>query len=336
MFRYRYGPTRFERLAYEGGITTKLKHSPLYYFLVPTFILAQIWAARRLHKRFQYDLIHAHWIIPQGLVAKVLGVPYVVTSHGADLYAMSGRAFEWLKKKCLMTSAAISVVSHAMVAQVRQLGVDSMNIQVAPMGVDVTSLFTPPHERSRRGTLKMVFVGRLVEKKGLPVLLDAVSRLKRDGTSVELVVVGAGPERPYLQRLVSDLSISESVDFVGALPNHEVPDYYRDADVAVFPFVKALDGDQEGLGLVSVEAMACGCVVVASKLPAVEDVVTDGEDGFLFKPGDAEELVGKLKALDSDEVLWRRLSENSVKSAARFDWGRVAARYKGIYEDAMS
>ena len=336
VFRYRYGPERFERLAYDGGITTKLKKNPLYYLLVPTFLLAQIWAARRLNKQFRYDLIHAHWIIPQGIVATMIGVPYVVTSHGADLYAMSGGVFEWLKRKCLMTSAGITVVSHAMVTQVRRLGVDSVNVQVASMGVDVDNVFTPPQERRRRGSLKIVFVGRLVEKKGLPVLLNAVSRLKRDGTSVELVVVGAGPERPHLERLVSYLSIRESVDFVGALPNHEIPDYYRTADVAVFPFVKARDGDQEGLGLVSVEAMACGCVVVASRLPAVEDVVTDGEDGLLFKPGDAEELVGKLKVLDSDEVFWRRLSENSVASATRFGWGRVAVRYKGVYEAAIS
>src|SRR5690348_10765502 len=118
--RYRYAPTAWETLVHDGGMVANLKRKPLKWLLVPGFLLGQAWAARRIVRRRSVDVLHVHWLIPQGLATlllRLLGcrVPYLVTSHGADLYSLRGSLSRALKRRVAAGSAAMSVVSSAMV-----------------------------------------------------------------------------------------------------------------------------------------------------------------------------------------------------------------------------
>jgi glycosyltransferase involved in cell wall biosynthesis len=168
------------------------------------------------------------------------------------------------------------------------------------MGTDLRNLFTPPPASATRDTRHLVFVGRLVEKKGVRYLLDALASLADAYPDLRLTIAGDGPLRRELERRAVDLGIAERVAFLGGVAQASLPELYRRATLAVFPFVVAADGDQEGFGLVIIEAMGCGCPVIANDLAAVHQSIDAGVTGVLAPPGDvaalAAAIAGSLRA----------------------------------------
>jgi glycosyltransferase involved in cell wall biosynthesis len=275
--RYRYAPSRLETLVNDGGIVNNLKRQPWKWLLVPFFLLGLFWRAWREMHRSRPDVIHAHWLLPQGLVAALLGrldrrnPPFLVTSHGADLFALRARPLTALKRFVARRATALTAVSQAMIDELARIGVSPHEVSVQPMGVDLTQRFTPAPDppRSRE---EILFVGRLVEKKGLRYLLAALPAILARHPSASLTVVGFGPEEDERRAQAAALGIAHQVHFLGPLSQAELPPLYRRAAVFVAPFVRAESGDQEGLGLVLVEALGCGCPVVAGDLAAVADL----------------------------------------------------------------
>lgn len=341
--RFPYFFNRWEKLAmHGGGILNKLKSSPLYYMMVPFFLLGQLWAVRRLLRNDHFDLIHAHWLIPQGLIS-VLGlilsrrrIPLVCTSHGGDLFALQGKGIQRLKRWVMDRSEALTVVSKAMKKMVVEMGVVPEKVEVIPMGVDLKSLFTS-EPCVRRKTDELLFVGRLVEVKGLKVLLEAMPKVIKRHQSMHLIVAGAGPLESELRVLARKLDIADRVDFRGMVKQSELPSLYRQSTMAVFPFVVTKSGIQEGFGLVVVEAMGCECPVIAGDLPAIHDSVTNGESGLLIPSGNSEVLADTiLKALNDPDTSLKLAREGRKRVVKEFDWEIVAKKYAGFYDNLIS
>lgn len=336
VFRFRYFFSRWEILAYGGGILSKLKQNPWLYLLLPFFFTGQLLALRRLHSRFSFSVIHSHWIIPQAFVAALSRLtminppPLVCTSHGGDLFGLKGALLKFLKVKTLAQCAAVTVVSEAMQSYLGDLGFDINKVKVMPMGVDVKALFTP-NSTIPRNPKELLFVGRLVQKKGLSVLLEAMPLILNQCPDAKLIVAGSGPEEKALKSLAEKLSIVSQVNFIGAVSNHELPILYQRASIFVAPFIIASDGDQEGLGLVVVEAFGCECPVIASRLPAVADTVIDGATGILAQPNDKYDLASKILYLFENDALRSKLGRNGRKRALElYDWDKVAKNYSNL------
>lgn len=332
VIRYRYAPERFEVLVNSGGIVANLRHSTWKMLLVPTFVLAQLMVAWRLVKGGGVDAIHAHWLLPQGLVAAIAScarrgarVPIVVTSHGADLFTLRGRVAQALKRLVVKRTNALTVVSDGMRAASLSLGVDPAKLHVESMGVDLTHLFTPdPYvERSRD---EVLFVGRLVEKKGLRHLIEAMPRVIAMRPGAFLTVVGFGPELEERRAQVRRLGLEERVNFVGALAQHELPTLYRRAAVFVAPFVEARHGDQEGLGLVVVEAAGCGCPVVVSDLPATRSFATTSAGVRRIPKAEPKMIAEGILAATLPS------SADLHDLRTRFDWSSRARSYAGLIQ----
>jgi glycosyltransferase involved in cell wall biosynthesis len=256
------------------------------------------------------------------------------TSHGADLFALRHGILQRLKLFVARHSSHVTVVSEAMRQQLAEMGCDPHSISVQPMGVDLQKCFTPGNENGRQTDL--IFVGRLVEKKGLATLLEAFSLLQAEIPDLKLTIVGDGPERQSLQSLAGRLGIARQIEFAGAVVNTQVPDWYRSARIAVIPSIVAADGDQEGLGLVAVEALGCGCATVVSDLPALSDVIKDGENGLVFRAGDAGDLATKIRRILDNPDLYEQLARNSSRSVRdRFDWQVVGRSYVEIIENCL-
>lgn len=338
--RFRYCFTAFETLAYDGGMLSRVRRNPLRILLLPLFLLSQSFATMRLCKSEKIDAIHAHWIIPQGFTLAALGLlsrrlpPVLVTSHGGDLYALRGWALERLKRFVLARADAVTVVSEAMREYCEEKRIGPARILVQSMGVDLETSFTPGDGGARRDGL--VFVGRLVEKKGVSFLIEAVSILANRYPDLNLNIVGDGPLEDTLRSLARKLQVEDKVRFVGSVLNEEVPDYLRAAKISVMPSVVASSGDQEGLGLVAVEALGCGCAVVAFDLPAVRDTIINGQTGLMAEPGNAADLADKIAMLLDDETLRRRLAESGRRHALeKFTWPAVGESYSKIIESLM-
>jgi glycosyltransferase involved in cell wall biosynthesis len=338
--RFRYAPGRLEDLAYDGGMLNRLRSRPLRWVLVPFYLAAMVLATRRLIRRRGHAVIHAHWLVPQGLAAlfcrRVAGrhVPVLCTLHGGDLFGLDVGWANRLRASILRRLDAVTVVSEAMRVRVQALGRDLPESAVIPMGTDLTERFTPDPAVKREPFL--LFVGRLVRKKGLDVLLDAFASIAGDHPHLTIVIVGDGPERAALEAQSVDLGIGGSVQFLGSVPNDRLPNLYRRATAAVFPFRQEATGDQEGFGLVVVEAMGCGCPVACGNVPAVKDIVVPGRTGTLVPSENVSDLAENIERLlnDGHSALRMALAARELV-CLRFDWGHSVASYNAILDSTI-
>jgi len=341
VMRFRYFFSRWEKLAYQGGILANLKQSRWRYLLLPFFFLSQLAALWQILRHRPVDLIHAHWLIPQGLTAVLAGVfiknmpPVICTSHGGDLLGLNGRWMNLLKRWVIRRTSALTVVSNAMANCALALGAIPEQLQTISMGVDTEALFTPDLAGCRANN-EILFVGRLVEKKGCTYLLEAMPEILKQHPEARLNVVGSGPEEDALKQQVGRLGIAQAVNFHGAVSNAEIPCLYRQATVFVAPFVITAQGDQEGLGLVLVEALACECPVVVSDMPAIRDVVIDGVTGLVCKQRDSADLAAKVCFLlnhpDQGEKLGK-VGRQHVQE--NFDWSVISRRYAALIDELV-
>lgn len=330
--RFRYFISRWQSVAYRGGIMARLKENPWRALQIPFFLVGLWRAVYRESRTWKPNAIHAHWIVPQALVACLAAprtIPILCTSHGGDLHGLRGTFFGKLKAFALRRCRATTVVSESMVPKLRSLGVIE-HVDVIPMGTNLT-LFAPPATESARDTDHVLFVGRLVEKKGVVHLLNAMHILKRAGRHLRLTIAGDGPLRSELLRQAADLGIADDVVFVGSIAHTDLPELYQRATVAVFPFVVASDGDAEGFGLVVVEAMGCACPVIASDIPAVRQTIEPEVTGVLAPPGDAAALAQTIERLVDSPPLRAKLAATALENVrSRFDWNAVGAQYRDV------
>lgn len=330
--RYRYAPEVVESLVNDGGIVTNLRRYPWKWLLVPAFVLGQMIAARRILSRSNFDVVHAHWLVPQGLVATLAGqVPVVVTSHGADLFALRGKAASSLRKWVASRATALTVVSRAMCAILCSEGVEEQKIAVLPMGVDFDGRFTPG-DMASRAVDSLLFVGRLVEKKGLPYLLAAMPSILAKCPDAHLDIVGHGPDANELRAKAEILGVSHAVTFHGPLQQAALPELYRRATVFVAPFIAAASGDEEGLPVALSEAIACGCPAVAGNVQGLRDLVGDEEDdAWIVDPRDIGLLAARIIAVLQNPVAANaRAVALRERLRGRLDWTTISDSYAQI------
>lgn len=320
--RFRYFPRRWEDLAH-GAIIENLRRRPSRYLQVVPLVVAEALATASAVRRFRPDVIHAHWVIPQGLVARVVAprLPQLVTTLGGDLYALNARPLRALKSWVLRHAAAVTVMNEQMRAAAVQLGARPATTRVLPMGADLGAV---PAERPAPGRdrpLRLLFVGRLVEKKGLAVLLAALRGGAPDG--VETTVVGDGPLRDDLEAAAEGLAVR----FVGQLGRSSLMRAYTEHDVVVVPSVLATSGDQDGLPVALLEAMGAGCAIVASDLPGLNEAVEDGVSGVLVRSGASDDLRRAIQLLAEDPARRAEMGAAARRRAAEFSVEAIGARY---------
>ena len=338
--RFRYFLKNLEILAGSEGILPTLKKNRLFYLLVPFFILAEFIALLKLIRKTKPDIIHAHWILPQGFVSaiahKMTGVPFVLTTHGGDIYGLQGKIASALKGYALRNAVTVTVVSKDIQNTIKQNFGDAIHTKVIPMGVD-SALFHPDKKDPRireqfdiKGPF-LLYVGRLSEKKGVAYLLEAIPDIINQHPDAKLLVVGTGEEKQKLLQLSQKLNIGNNVVFIGAQPNSELPAYFATADIFIGPSIKAEGGDTEGFGLTFVEAGMSKCIVIASDVGGISDIIEDGKTGFLVREKDPEQLavtirmiIKKLPELDHMKQEAHRIL------CSRFDWPAIAERYRKI------
>ncbi|MFC5740283.1 glycosyltransferase family 4 protein [Dyella tabacisoli] len=331
VIRYRYAPGFLETLVNDGGMVANLRHAFWKWLLVPGFFIGLWWAFLRARREWRPDVIHAHWLVPQGVVAAIArkDVPLIVTSHGADLFAISGRAYAWLRAYVVGRASRITVVSQAMRQRLRQ-EIPAADPLVMPMGVDFAVRFVPDHRQQRSRTV-ILFVGRLVEKKGLLHLIEAMPTILARHPRIQLDIIGYGPERKRLGERIAELGIEDRVHFLGAVAQALLPSHYQRAAVCVAPFVEAADGDQEGLGLVVAEAVGCLCPVVAGDVQAVYDLL-DADCAHIVSPRDTDALAAAIvDVLDHPDAAQSRVAHARTQIERKISWTAVANGYADLF-----
>lgn len=334
--RFRYAPSRFETLTHDETAPDRVRHRPAFLSLVPGYVLSSALSALRLTRTKGYDVIHVHWPIPHavaGLVArKFTGVPLVCTFHGVEL-TWTQRQLKPLMpflRHTIRTADAVTANSSYTAGMIRQ--VHDRPVNIVPFGATVEVADMTPDDRADASTLELLFVGRLVERKGVHYLLDALAQLP--DLPLMLRIVGDGPMREELERQTSALQLSQRVRFEGVLSHQDLAARFNSCDVFVLPAVVDSKGDVEGLGVVLIEALCNGKPVIASAAGGIVDIVKDGETGRLVPPGDANTLAAAIRQLARDPDLRNRLAEGGRRHVERtFSWPVIIERLAGLYRE---
>lgn len=303
--------------------------------IAPLAISSMTRATRREVRLNSPDVVHLHWTLPQGAVALALSerIPVVISTHGADARFARGRLVPLTRRILGRADAMVapsSAILDSFVGIRPEIGSKS---KVIPHGAD-DDLFQSGDRASARRALglnddvKIVLaVGRLVRVKGFDVLVKALDQMS--DPSVELVIVGDGPERNGLTRLARECRVR----LVGQLNRQEVANWFAAADVVAIPSVEF--GMEADTGpVVLMEALASGRAVVCTSVGMAPDVVQDDVNGYLVEPNDPRQLAQAIsQALESSERLG--LGAHRTFEAVG-GWDRVAADLEQVYADAAA
>ena len=326
VIRYHYFPIhKWETLCYPGAIIPRIKERKVRAFLVPFLFISLFFHLIILFPRF--DIVHAHWIIPQGIVQSFFKKPYIVTGHGGDISSMNSGILRKLKERCLSNAKMITVVSKYKQQELERLYPGYQN-EIISMGVD-TTLFEKKTNYvqnyfGQNNKNVILYVGRLAEIKGIYYLIKAMSYVK----DAILIIVGEGPERQKLEYLAKESQ--NEIYFWGSKTHKELKKIYASADVFVVPSITDDRGAQEGLPTVIMEAMASGLPVVASNTGGIPQLIKDEISGLLCEEKNVEQLANSINKLLSDERLRQRIIDMAYEAIKEYDYKTIAERYKRI------
>lgn len=343
--RFQYFPRRWQKLAYGSGIVPNLSHSPWLWLQVPFYLLAMLWKLLRLLRQEKFDLLHAHWILPQGLIAilakTIHPIPLVTTAHGADAFALKGRLNAFIKRLVVAKSDAWTANTAATSSAVGDQS-SKFPARVIPMGVDI-GRFANGDRNALRSLLAendflLLFVGRLVEKKGVDDLLCALALLPAAlKPRTRLWIVGDGDRRSALEKTAVELAIDQQVRFWGTVRNQELPNFYAAADLFVAPSTAARSGDSEGQGVVFLEAFAARLCVLATRSGGIDAVVRDRHSGILVRPNQPQEIAAAIEQLMCDSALRTILADNAYDEVKeRYDWRHIAGEFDKLYRESIA
>lgn len=345
--RFRYAPvSSWHILGHARSLVGDMHLRAAVPLLLPLFLAAECRCGLRVARRQRAQLIHAHWVVPNGLVgawvASRLRLPLAISLHGSDVFmALRNPLFGRIARSVFRRAAAITACSPELAAGAIRLGAAPQRVQVIPYGVDAT-VFHPavaPLARSDFGLTAtdaiLVSIGRVVPKKGFDVLIQALPAILRVVPHTHILIGGDGPQREALMRLAAELGVSDHVHLPGLIARERVPNFLAIGDLFILPSIRDAAGNMDGLPNVLMEALALGKPVVASNLGGVPLVVKDGENGLLCAPGDASALAEAIVPLLSDPVRRSRLGRAARAAVEQeFTWFKVVQRLGQALEGA--
>ncbi|WP_045007835.1 glycosyltransferase [Bradyrhizobium sp. LTSP857] len=290
------------------------------------------------------SLIHVHFgtdALDAWPLARALNLPLLITLHGFDInvhrdWWEAGNAGSHLRSypRRLLQLAQLPQISFVAVSEaIRNRAIESGippgKVEVKYIGIDPRK-FTPGSLAVADRAPRVLFVGRLVEKKGCLYLIDAMVHVRKNVPDARLIVIGDGPLRQHLEHHAREVGIE--ADFLGVQPHAEVKRQLELARVFCLPSVTASNGDAEGLPISILEAQASGVPVVTSANGAVGEAVKEGHTGLLFPERDVVTLATKLTALLSDDALASKVAAQSVAQIAKsFDIADLTRSLEDAY-----
>ena len=250
----------------------------------------------RLHAHFASRAAHVAM-----LAAPVLGVPFSFTAHAKDIFHEEVDR-DLLRVKMREADRIVTVTDYnRRVLLDVGAGLPLLERKATRIynGVDLTMFRV---QASTPAAPRILGVGRLVEKKGFPILVEACARLRARGIGFACDIVGAGPQEALLREAIDATNLGTSVTLLGALPLEAIAETMRGASVVVLPCIRAADGNVDALPTVLLEAMASGVPVVSTRLSGIPEIIVDGETGFLVPAGDPEALSEALGRVLADPI----------------------------------
>lgn len=293
-------------------------------------------------KRNGIAIIHAHFA-PEGIkmlsFRQKLNIPLITTFYGYDMSALpKDKKWRDRLKRLYEHGDAFLVEGSHMAQCLKELGCPQEKIHVIPIGIDVDSYPKVSNRLDRTKPIRILFCGRFVEKKGLPYALKAMGDLIKKYENIQLRVIGDGPERRNIIKLIDQYKLNNHVQLLGFKSHVEVLQELQTAHILVQPSITAQNGDSEGgAPVILLEAQAMGIPVVATRHADIPNVVLDGKTGLLVPERDASALAGALEILikDPDRInFMSRQGREHIKQ--HHDIHKIMDRIEACYQRLLS
>lgn len=279
-----------------------------------------------LNNLSKHDIVHSHQSYPDGYgmidLCEKWSVPLVIDIHSSD------SVLTWLNHPSVNTkfmetlnySSKIICISDSLRDMIKDLGINDEKIESVPMGVD-TNKFKPRDKDRIKEEFKIkekkiiLFVGLLIERKGVNYLLESISLLETSyKEDFKIIIIGDGPEKSKLLNLSNKLNLKDKISFLGEVRGDELLKWYSIADIFVLPSLA------EGRPIAIYEAMASECAVIATNVDGVPEQIKDGYNGFLVNSKDSIALSKRIKILLENEDLMVEMGKNSRKRLIEEEW----------------
>ncbi len=341
IFRHRQFIINYIELAYGTGINENLKRNKLKYLVLPFYFFFQIQLLKEITKKEKIDLVHAHWLIPNAFTAvlckKIFNKNFriLATIHGSDMWGITNNIGLLLKKYTLNNIDSLTVVSNAIKEKVFELGYKK-EVFVFPMGLN-TNLFSPS---KRDNNLKskldikgpfLLFVGIIVEQKGIRYLIQAMPKVIMAFPEAKLVVIGEGNLKNEMVELTKQLKVSENIIFTGSMQHYDLPPYFATADLFILPSFS------EGWPVVVMEALSSGTATIVTNLPVFEKHEHKEQLFTLVPVGNSELLAKAINKLFSDHEILLSTQDDLINYAKSYlDWGIISENYKNLFNSLIN
>jgi glycosyltransferase involved in cell wall biosynthesis len=329
-------PLKEQRDGYQVIRLPSLRTQPYRASLLSmaAYVLAGLWAGRRLIHSFKPDLIHAHFAVPAGALAwalsRMTGIPYILTVHLGDVPGgvpeKTGGWFRWV----FPFTRAIWKHANRIVAVsrfTRQLALKKydVKIQVIPNGVDLDTL--KPGQVQLNEPPRIVFAGRFMAQKNPLQLVQTLNVLKK--LDWQCVMIGDGPLMQEVGRAIAELDLRDRFQLPGWIDPQDVLNWFDKSDILFMP------SRSEGLPVVGVQALAKGLAIVASRVGGFVDLVDNGKNGYLIPQEDTDAFSTALLSLLSDSNGLLSFRNASLEKAKYFEINQVVKDYENLFQGVL-
>jgi glycosyltransferase involved in cell wall biosynthesis len=329
--RFRYLPESMEDIGYSGGIMPNLKKRPWRILKIPPYIYAMYREALKISVDEKIDLVSFQWLFPASFwlkrFSKVSGLPIVLTGHGTDIHLATKGIFKKFANRALGCADALTINSNYMKSLLKD-NVLPPATEVIHIGVDTEKFH--PNARKPSNSKTILYVGRLIQQKGIDLLIDSFVEIIKQVPDARLEIIGYGPEREYIDSILQAHHLQNSVTIVDILPHDDLPAVYARCRILVLPALIP-----EGLGMTPAEAGLCGVPTVTFGLGGTSEIVKDGQTGLIVQPTREALRDGLLKLLTNDSLV-DELGQNARAFLNNvISWPQIAAKFDKLFRDVI-
>ncbi len=282
---------------------------------------------KKLKKRENFDLIHAFFSTPCGVVAMFLKTPYIVSLRGSDVpfynkrfYNLDRLLFKRLSRRVWKKAEKV-IANSKELKELAKKTAPQQEIDVIYNGVDTEEFY--PHKKEDN-TFTVISTSRLTERKGVSYLIDAFLEFSKEEPSSKLIIAGSGDLKESLESKVKEKK-AESIVFLGAVEHSKLKDVYQKGDVFVIPSLN------EGMSNSLLEALSSGLAVLSTDTGGAREIVENC--GMIIRKKSSEDILEKLRELKNSPQKLQKMKENARTKAQEMSWVGVAVKYKEIYEN---
>ncbi len=337
IIRFRYFLKKWENLTHEETAVDRVKKGLLNKLKVPFYLICGTIQIYKLCRNNKYDIIHTHWPLPHALfgyvAAQTCKAKHFLYFHGVELM--------WVRKElpflkpflrwAIRKADVVMCNSSHTAGRIKEIY--DREIIILPSGQSAKPEVDIVSQKTKTDSQKIIlFVGRLVERKGVKYLIEAFAQINNKVNAV-LNIVGTGPEKTSLEKLVQEKNLSSQVKFLGQVSPLELNDCYQNCDLFVLPAIIDRKGDTEGLGVVLIEALTYKKPVIATNVGGIVDIIKDNQTGILVPEKDSNALAQAILKVLQDESLARQLAEQGYNYVNRkYNWNNIIDQMIEIYK----